>query len=305
MSRCVDKIPPFRLNADSSRDYSRAADEHEPRRARARSTRQGRDPSTPGSALVIVAPTSISAFATCWQRHPDKGRSSRRSRRSGSPARPASWRTTCSADPRTFPATFAAHVDLLAGRAMLVRKTTPFPIECVARGYLSGSAGRTSADGGLCGRQAPKGLRESDRLPIPFSRQATKASLGHDVNITAAERPGSGAPHADELHRLTSPLRAGAAPYAGVAGDPAGRHEIRVGTAKTGPPAHRRSHDTGFLALLAGRQYVPAGRRPASTSSSCGDTWRRFAGTSSRRCPRSRTTSWPGHGTSIWRRINA
>ena len=74
------------------------------------------------------------------------------------------------------------------GRAMRVRKTTPIPIECVARGYLSGSGWKDyQATGAVCGVSLPSGLRESDRLPEPIFTPATKATSGHDINISEAE----------------------------------------------------------------------------------------------------------------------
>jgi phosphoribosylaminoimidazole-succinocarboxamide synthase len=77
------------------------------------------------------------------------------------------------------------HSDLLAGRSMLVRKTQPLPLECVARGYLSGSGWKEYvATGTVCGVQLPPGLRESDRLPEPIFTPATKATSGHDINIS-------------------------------------------------------------------------------------------------------------------------
>ena len=85
-----------------------------------------------------------------------------------------------------FPPAARAHGDLLRGRAMLARKTTPLDIECVARGYLSGSGWKEYQQGGtVCGIPLPPGLRESDRLPAPIFTPATKASTGHDVNIDA------------------------------------------------------------------------------------------------------------------------
>jgi phosphoribosylaminoimidazole-succinocarboxamide synthase len=71
---------------------------------------------------------------------------------------------------------------------MLVRRTDPVPIECVARGYLSGSGWKEyQQTGSVCGITLPAGLRESDRLPEPIFTPATKAESGHDVNITEAE----------------------------------------------------------------------------------------------------------------------
>ena len=71
---------------------------------------------------------------------------------------------------------------------MLVRKAKPVPVECVARGYLSGSGWKDYlATGAVCGVPLPAGLRESDRLPEPIFTPATKAATGHDVNISEAE----------------------------------------------------------------------------------------------------------------------
>ncbi len=83
-----------------------------------------------------------------------------------------------------FPAPFDKFKDDLAGRSMIVRKTQPLPIECVVRGYLSGSGWKDyRATGKICGIALPPGLRESDRLPEPIFTPATKAATGHDENI--------------------------------------------------------------------------------------------------------------------------
>jgi len=93
--------------------------------------------------------------------------------------------TTSVAD---YPARWRADAAMLEGRSMLVRKTNPVPIECVARGYLSGSGWKDyAATGTVCGVALPAGLRESDRLPQPIFTPATKATSGHDVNISEAE----------------------------------------------------------------------------------------------------------------------
>ncbi len=87
-----------------------------------------------------------------------------------------------------FPAIAQKHREALQGRSMLVRKTEPFPIECVARGYLSGSGWKEyQQSGSVCGIRLPEGLRESDRLPEPIFTPATKATTGHDVNISEEE----------------------------------------------------------------------------------------------------------------------
>jgi phosphoribosylaminoimidazole-succinocarboxamide synthase len=84
-----------------------------------------------------------------------------------------------------FPAPFDAYREELAGRSMLVRKTVPLPIECVVRGYVSGSGWKDyQRTGEICGITLPTGMRESDRLPEPIFTPATKATTGHDENIS-------------------------------------------------------------------------------------------------------------------------
>ena len=91
-------------------------------------------------------------------------------------------------DVREYPPQMRPYADILGGRSMLVRKTSPVPIECVARGYLSGSGWKEyQANGEVCGIALPSGLRESDPLPEPIFTPATKAATGHDINISEAE----------------------------------------------------------------------------------------------------------------------
>ena len=111
-------------------------------------------------------------------------------------------------DVARYPAELRRHADMLAGRSMVVRKTNPVPIECVARGYLAGSGWKDYlASGAVCGVPLPAGLRESDRLPEPIFSPATKATSGHDVNITEAEATRLiGAPLLETLRSLTMAL---------------------------------------------------------------------------------------------------
>ena len=97
------------------------------------------------------------------------------------------------------------HRAALAGRAMLCRRGTVFPIECVIRGYLSGSAWREySTSGTLAGEKLPAGLKESGRLDPPIFSPATKAESGHDENVTIGRmREVLGAEPTAELERLT------------------------------------------------------------------------------------------------------
>jgi phosphoribosylaminoimidazole-succinocarboxamide synthase len=91
-------------------------------------------------------------------------------------------------DVSAFPPALRAHADTLRGRSMLCRRTRPLPIECVARGYLSGSGWKEyQQSGSVCGVRLPAGLRESDRLPEPIFTPATKAETGHDINIDQEE----------------------------------------------------------------------------------------------------------------------
>lgn len=91
-------------------------------------------------------------------------------------------------DVDTFPAVTRPHRDILRGRSMLVKKTDPLPIECVARGYLSGSGWKDyQRTGSVCGVALPAGLHDSDRLPAAIFTPATKAESGHDENISEAE----------------------------------------------------------------------------------------------------------------------
>ena len=86
-----------------------------------------------------------------------------------------------------YPAEARRYADQLRGRSMLCRRTRPVPIECVARGYLSGSGWKEyQQTGSVCGIRLPAGLRESDKLPEPIFTPATKAETGHDENISEA-----------------------------------------------------------------------------------------------------------------------
>ncbi len=123
-------------------------------------------------------------------------------------------------DPADFPAELRAHADLLRGRAVLVRKAERVDIECVVRGYLSGSAWvEYQRDGTVCGQPLPPGLTESARLPEPIFTPASKADEGHDENISRARMAELiGAPLAAELERLTRTIYAAAVEYAAARG---------------------------------------------------------------------------------------
>jgi phosphoribosylaminoimidazole-succinocarboxamide synthase len=143
-----------------------------------------------GDTLVLVATDRISAFDyVLGSGIPDKGKVLTQLS--------AFWfsRTTSlvdnhvlSLDVAEYPEPLRRYSATLSGRSMLVRKTNPVQIECVARGYLSGSGWKEYvATGRVCGIPLPSGLRESDRLPEPIFTPATKATSGHDINISEDE----------------------------------------------------------------------------------------------------------------------
>jgi len=115
-----------------------------------------------------------------------------------------------------FPRELDEFHEQLLGRAMLCRKTTPVPIECVVRGYLAGSGWKDySANGKVSGVALPPGLRESDRLPEPIFTPSTKATTGHDENISFDEAAARiGGELAERLRAVSLEIYGRAAAYA-------------------------------------------------------------------------------------------
>ena len=171
-----------------------------------------RDLYAAGDDLILVATDRISAFDyVLGSGIPDKGRVLNQLS--------AFWfgRTggiiknhLISTDVGTYPDGARAFAADLEGRSMLTRRTTPLPVECVARGYISGSGWKDyKATGEICGIPLPKGLKESDRLPEPIFTPATKADSGHDENISeAAAAQVVGSELLSRLKRLTLELYA-------------------------------------------------------------------------------------------------
>lgn len=93
------------------------------------------------------------------------------------------------ADVDRFPESCQPYADILKDRSMVVRKARPLPVECIVRGYISGSGWKSYLEsGGICGIRLPEGLRESDQLPEPVFTPSTKEEQGaHDVNISFDE----------------------------------------------------------------------------------------------------------------------
>jgi len=107
-----------------------------------------------------------------------------------------------------FTGELAPYAAELAGRAMVVRRSDPVPIECVVRGYISGSGWKDyQKTGGICGIPLPAGLRESDRLPEPIFTPSTKSTSGHDENISFEETVSRvGLPLARQLREVSLTL---------------------------------------------------------------------------------------------------
>jgi len=120
------------------------------------------------------------------------------------------------ADVRQYPAEIQKYADQLRGRSMVVMSADMVPVECVVRGYISGSAWKEyKATGKVCGIELAKGLRESDQLPEPIFTPSTKATTGHDENIPFSEMVRLvGAEVAEELRDLTLKVYKKAADYA-------------------------------------------------------------------------------------------
>jgi len=171
-----------------------------------------------GDKLLVVATDRLSAFDVVMQEGiPDKGR--------------VLNRLSCfwfdfikariphhfiTADVREYPRELQGFADQLAGRSMLVVKTQPFPVECVVRGYLAGSGLKEyRATGKVCGIKLPAGLTESSRLDDPIFTPATKATTGHDENITWEQTVSTvGEEHATKLRDLSLDLYRKAREYA-------------------------------------------------------------------------------------------
>ena len=120
------------------------------------------------------------------------------------------------ADVSQYPAALQKYADQLRGRSMIVARADMFPVECVVRGYISGSAWKEyKTSGRVCGIELPKGLRESDRLPEPIFTPSTKATSGHDENISFAEMEKLVGPElSQQLRDLTLAVYVKAADYA-------------------------------------------------------------------------------------------
>jgi len=124
------------------------------------------------------------------------------------------------ADVSQYPAEIGQYADQLRGRSMVVNHADMVPVECVVRGYISGSAWKEyKANGKVCGIELPKGLRESDQLPEPIFTPATKATTGHDENVPFDEMVRQvGGELSEQLRDLTLKVYRTASDYAQTKG---------------------------------------------------------------------------------------
>jgi len=140
------------------------------------------------------------------------------------------------ADVNRYPAVLRPHAEQLQGRSMIVMKADMVPVECVVRGYISGSAWKEyKASGKVCGITLPTGLKDSDKLPEPIFTPATKATTGHDENIPFAEMErivGSELSH--KLRDLTLRIYTKAANYAAQKGIIIADTKFEFGTTSQG-----------------------------------------------------------------------
>ena len=212
-----------------------------------RPNRQGkvRDIYEFGDRLLIVASDRISAFDyVLGSGIPDKGKvltqlSAFWFERMGDLV----THHVIATDVAAFPSALQPHADTLRGRSMLCRRTRPVPIECVARGYLSGSGWKEYQQTGMvCGVKLPSGLKESDRLPQPIFTPATKAESGHDINISEDEAAKIvGRDLTDRLKTLTLEIFRRGCEHAESKGIIIADTKFEFGLAPANPTASRRS----------------------------------------------------------------
>jgi phosphoribosylaminoimidazole-succinocarboxamide synthase len=176
-----------------------------------------------------------------------------------------------STDPATYPPPARAAADFLNGRSMFVRRAEPLPIECVARGYLSGSGWKDyAASGEVCGIRLPPNLRESDRLPQPIFTPATKAQTGHDINISEAQAADLVGPRVlARVRELTLRVYAEGAAHAESCGIIVADTKFEFGMLDgTGPPEDRLILIDEVLTPDSSRFWPHEGYRPGAAQPS-------------------------------------
>lgn len=165
-----------------------------------------------------------------------------------------------------FPKELADYRDQLEGRSMLVKRAQMFPVECVVRGYLSGSGWKDyKATGAVCGVKLPAGLVESDRLPKPIFTPASKSLDGeHDINISFDEMVARvGAHNAERLRDLTLAIYTKASDYAERRGVILADTKFEFGTAAEGTLLADEVLTPDSSRFWPRDQYQPGGPQPS------------------------------------------
>ncbi|MFT4114184.1 MAG: phosphoribosylaminoimidazolesuccinocarboxamide synthase [Silvibacterium sp.] len=170
------------------------------------------------------------------------------------------------ADVKQYPAELQPFAADLEGRSMLVKRAQMFPVECVVRGYLSGSGWKDyQATGAVCGIPLPAGLKESDRLPEPIFTPATKSLDGeHDINISFDEMVARvGAGRSEELRRLTLAIYTKASNYAEQRGLILADTKFEFGTTAEGIILADEVLTPDSSRFWPKDQYKPGGAQPS------------------------------------------
>jgi phosphoribosylaminoimidazole-succinocarboxamide synthase len=231
-----------------------------------------RDVYSAGEYLVIVATDRLSAFDYILPTPiPDKGRVLT--------AMTLFWleqlreivpNHLVSADVGDYPKVFHLYRDQLEGRSMLVHRARMVEVECVARGYVSGSGWKDyRRDGRICGIELPSGLLESSQLPGPIFTPASKAQSGHDENIsfeTVAQQ--IGAPLAGQLRDLTLGIYQRAAQFAETRGIIIADTKFEFGFVGDGSHAERLVLADEVLTPDSSRFWPRASYRPGGPQAS-------------------------------------
>ena len=165
-----------------------------------------------------------------------------------------------------YPEELAGYRDELEGRSMLVKRAQMFPVECVVRGYLSGSGWKDyKATGAVCGIRLPAGLRESDKLPEPIFTPASKSQDGeHDINISFDEMIARvGAHNAERLRNLTLAIYKKASTYAEQRGVILADTKFEFGSAAEGIILADEVLTPDSSRFWPRDQYAPGGPQPS------------------------------------------
>jgi len=184
------------------------------------------------------------------------------------------------ADVAQYPQPLQKYADQLAGRSMIVQRAQMFPVECVVRGYISGSAWKEyKATGKVCGINLPAGLRESDAFPEPIFTPSTKATSGHDENIPFSKMCDIvGTETASTLRDLTLRVYKKAADYARQRGIIIADTKFEFGMTARGitlaDEVLTRIRRASGLPI----NTLPAGRRSPTTSNTYAIIWKKFIG---------------------------